>query len=110
MAHIDHTSPSSPAERREGGTFIPLGPASQHSKLPRDATLYLNPNAPANALYDAAEYRLKSLIDLLTTLELAELTALPNHNLLQLSRSLLLLASDAQSLYQANQQQRARGQ
>ncbi|MCP8463123.1 hypothetical protein NK553_04095 [Pseudomonas sp. ZM23] len=105
MANADHTSHPAPAERREGRRFIPLGPASQHCKLPHDATLYLNTNAPANALYDAAEYRLKSVIELLSALHLGESE---HQSLSGVSRALLLLVSDAQSLYQADHEQRGR--
>lgn len=102
MANPDYTSHPTATERPTAGGFIPLATASQHSTYPRDAALYLNPHAPADALYDAAEYRLNAVIDLLTTLELAELDNLPSRNVLQISRSLRLLASDAQSLYQAD--------
>jgi len=41
------------------------------------------------------------VIDLLSTLKLPEMLTEPYLNVLRISRSLLLLVSDAQSLYQA---------
>ncbi|RUD93115.1 hypothetical protein IPC1228_31475 [Pseudomonas aeruginosa] len=82
---------------------MPLETASQHSTHPRNATLYLNVDAPAEALYDAAEYRLKSVIELLSTLRLGDMEENP---FCQVSGALLLLASDAWSLYQADHEQR----
>ncbi|WP_178119597.1 hypothetical protein [Pseudomonas sp. SCB32] len=59
-------------------------------------------------MYDAAEDRLSAVIELLAVLELAELNCSPCLNLFRISRALLLLASDAQSLYQADHEQRLR--
>lgn len=105
MADTNYTSPPTTTERPAPGGFIPLEPASQHSTYPHDTTLYLKTNAPADALYDAADYRLKSVIELLRALHQGD----PEQNpFCSLSRSLLLLISDAQSLYQADHQQRHR--
>lgn len=106
MANTDYTSPLTTSERPTPGGFIPLETPSQHCTSPHDATLYLNANAPADALYDAAEHRLRAVIALLSTLELLDQHDLPTHNVLQISRSLRLLASDAQSLYQADHQRK----
>ncbi|WP_447754016.1 hypothetical protein [Pseudomonas nicosulfuronedens] len=61
---------------------------------------------PADELYNAAEDRLSAVIDLLGILSLSTLDAQPLRNVLQLNRALLLLASDAHSLYQADREQR----
>ncbi|QRY79968.1 hypothetical protein JVX91_02285 [Pseudomonas sp. PDNC002] len=97
MANAHTTSPARP----ESDRFIPLGTDSQHHTHPRNATLYLRADAPADELYNAAEDRLSAVIDLLGILSLSTLDAQPMRNVLQISRSLLLLASDARSLYQA---------
>lgn len=106
MADADHTSHTATTECRDTERFIPLAAPSQHHANPRYATLYLRADAPADELYDAADNRLSAVIDLLSTLELAELNSSPFRNVLQISRSLLLLASDAQSLYQADHEQK----
>lgn len=106
MANADYTSRPSAIERPAPSGFIPLETPSQHSAYPHDATLYLNTHAPADALYDAAEHRLNAVIALLSTLERIDQDNLPTHNVCQISRSLRLLASDAQSLYQADHQRR----
>jgi hypothetical protein len=105
MADANHTSHTAPTERRNAERFFPLDGASQHSINPRNATLYLNADAPTDALYDAAEYRLMSLIEMLTTLRQGDPELNP---CCALSRSLLLLASDAWSLYLADHEQRGR--
>ncbi|MCP1625336.1 hypothetical protein [Pseudomonas nitroreducens] len=105
MAGANHTSHTAPTERRNAERFVPLEGASQHCINPRNATLYLNADAPADALYDAAEHRLMSLIELLTTLRQGDPEQSPS---CAVSRSLLLLASDAWSLYQADHEQRGR--
>lgn len=102
---IDHTT--SPV-RPDSDCFIPLGTDSQHGLTPRDATLYLRTDAPANELYNAAEDRLSAVFELLGTLSHVDLDVNPVRNVLQISRSLLLLASDAHSLYQADHEQRGR--
>lgn len=102
MANAHTTSPI-PAESHR---FLPLGTDSQHHAHPRNATLYLRTDAPADELYNAAEDRLSAVIDLLGILSLSTLDAQPLRNVLQISRSLLLLASDAHSLYQADREQR----
>jgi hypothetical protein len=56
-------------------------------------------------LYEAAEYRLRSIIELLTAMRLGDPELNPY---CAISRSLLLLASDAWSLYQADYEQRGR--
>lgn len=104
MADANHTS--HPSTRPTVHGFIPLETASQHSHFPRDATLYLNTNAPADALYDAAEDRLSAVADLLAVLQMIDLDDLPVRNVFQISRALLLLISDAQSLYQADHEQK----
>lgn len=106
MADANHTS--HPSTRPAVHGFIPLETPSQHSHFPRDATLYLNTNAPVDALYDAAEDRLKSVIDLLAVLDIINQDDMPIRNVFQISRALLLLVSDAQSLYQADHEQRRR--
>ncbi|WP_157883360.1 hypothetical protein [Pseudomonas sp. ATCC 13867] len=53
--------------------------------------------------------RLNAVIDLPSTLRLAELNSAPFCDVLQICRSLLLLASDAQSLYQAEHERRRFG-
>lgn len=106
MADTNGTSHPEPTARPEPDRFIPLGTDSQHSNNPRYATLYLKADAPSEELYQAAEYRLSAVIDLLGTLSLLELDRLPTRNVLQISRSLLLLAADAHSLYQAEHERR----
>jgi hypothetical protein len=106
MADANHTS--HPSTRPAVHGFIPLATASQHSHFPRDATLFLNTGAPAEALYDAAEDRLGAVLDLLAVLEMVDQDNLPIRNVFQISRALLLLVSDAQSLYQADHEQRGR--
>jgi len=103
MADTHHTSHTAIPERSVSSRFIPLETASQHSAYPRDAALYLRTDAPADALYDAAEYRLKSVIELLSALHLSDAE---EHPFASVSRSLLLLASDAWSLYQADHEQK----
>lgn len=102
MAITDGKTPAHPETDR----FLPLGTDSQHHAHPRNATLYLRTDAPADELYNAAEDRLSAVIDLLGILSLSTLDAQPLRNVLQISRSLLLLASDAHSLYQADREQR----
>ncbi|MDH1009000.1 hypothetical protein N5J43_03050 [Pseudomonas nicosulfuronedens] len=98
MADANHTPPAHPATHG----FIPLATASQHCYISRDATLYLNTNAPTDALYEAAIDRLSAVIDLLSVLERIDQDDAPISNVFLISRALLLLASDAQSLYQAD--------
>lgn len=86
--------------------FVPLATTSQHSHFPLDATLYLRADAPADALFDAAEDRLGAVIDLLAVIEMVDQDGTPVRNVFQISRALLLLISDAQSLYQADHEQR----
>ncbi|MBD9516231.1 hypothetical protein [Pseudomonas sp. PDM22] len=105
MADANHTSHTAPTERRNAERFVPLDTTSQHSINPRNATLYLNADAPADALYEAAECRLRSVIELLTAMRLGDPELNPY---CAISRSLLLLASDAWSLYQADYEQRVR--
>lgn len=104
MANANDTS--RPSARPTSHGFIPLETTSQHSHFPREATLYLNANAPADALYDAAEDRLSAVIELLAVLEAVDQDSAPVRNVFQISRALLLLASDAQSLYQADHEQK----
>jgi hypothetical protein len=85
-----------------------LATTSQHSYFPRDATLYLRADAPADTLHDAAEDRLSAVIDLLAVLEGVNQDDAPVRNVFQISRALLLLVSDAQSLYEAEYEQRGR--
>ncbi|WP_152226743.1 hypothetical protein [Pseudomonas sp. SCB32] len=85
-----------------------MGADSQANANPRYATLYLRTDAPCDELYNAAEDRLSAVIELLGTLTFVELDAYPARNVLQISRSLLLLASDAHSLYRADHEQRDR--
>ena len=108
MANANSTSRPHFTERPEAERFVPLGADSQTNANPRYATLYLRTDAPCDELYNAAEDRLSALIELLGTLALVDLNACPVRNILQISRSLLLLASDAHSLYQANHEQRDR--
>lgn len=108
MANANHTSHPQPTVRPETDRFAPLGTESQHNTNPRYATLYLRTDAPCDELYYAADNRLSAVIDLLNTLELAEMNCLPIPNVLRISRSLLLLISDAHSLYQADHEQRER--
>ncbi|MBD9577470.1 hypothetical protein IB260_19265 [Pseudomonas sp. PDM23] len=68
--------------------------------------LFLNTHAPAEALYDAAEDRLGAVIDLLAVLARVDQDNAPIRNVFQISRALLLLVSDAQSLYQADHEQK----
>lgn len=70
---------------------------SQHTPRTTGAALYLRTDIPTDELFDAAEYRLGALIDLLAALQLQA----EDSNLHQAARALLLLASDARSLYQA---------
>jgi len=109
MANANDTSPATTTECRTPERFIPLAPPSQHHANPRYATLYLRADAPADDLFDAAENRLGAVIDLLSLLQLAELNGEPYRNVLHISRSLLLLVSDAQSLYQAEHERRRFG-
>jgi hypothetical protein len=106
MADANHTS--HPSTRPAVHGFIPLATTSQHSHFPRDATLFLNTDAPVEALYDAAEDRLSAVLDLLAVLEMIDEDNLPVRNVFQISRALLLLISDAQSLYQAEHDRRRR--
>lgn len=106
MADANHTTHPTFTERPMQDRFVPLGSDSQHDTNPRYAALYLRGDMPGEELYRAAENRLSAVIDLLATLELAELNVSPMRNVLQISRSLLLLASDAHSLYQADHEQR----
>ena len=102
MAKTDGKAPEHPEKDR----FLPLGTDSQHHANPRNATLYLRTDAPADELYNAAEDRLSAVIDLLGILSLSTLDAQPLRNVLQINRALLLLASDAHSLYQADHERR----
>ncbi|WP_448683246.1 hypothetical protein [Pseudomonas nicosulfuronedens] len=102
MANTHTKSPT----HQESGCFVPLGTDSQHHANPRNATLYLRTDAPADELYNAAEDRLSAVIDLLGILSLSTLDAQPLRNVLQINRALLLLASDAHSLYQADHERR----
>lgn len=101
MADAHHTS--HPPTRPAAHGFIPLETASQHSTYPRNATLYLNADSAAEALYDAAEYRLKLVIELLSALRLGDLALNPYSSV---SGALLLLASDTWSLYQADHEKK----
>ncbi|MFZ5959318.1 Bro-N domain-containing protein [Pseudomonas knackmussii] len=98
-----HSQPSPPAQAPVSHGFIPLEITSQHSTRPHEATLYLHKSAAPDALYDAAEYRLKSVIEMLSALHVGD----PEDNpFCSISRSLLLLISDAQSLYQADHERK----
>ncbi|WP_152225888.1 hypothetical protein [Pseudomonas sp. SCB32] len=106
MATANDTSHPAITERATTHGFIPLATTSQHSYFPREAMLYLRADAPADALYDAADNRLGAVIDLLAVLEMINQDDMPIRNVFRISRALLLLVSDAQSLYQADHEQR----
>ncbi|KAF1054267.1 MAG: hypothetical protein GAK43_00996 [Stenotrophomonas maltophilia] len=94
--------PEPPLRNAEGpaiNEYLSLLPTSQHTLRHDEAVLHLHIRAPAEDLFDAADYRLGALIDLLASLHVAE----ENGPLSQAARSFLLLASDARSLYLAAQ-------
>ncbi|WP_152223096.1 hypothetical protein [Pseudomonas sp. SCB32] len=95
MANANDTSRPAITERTTSHGFIPLATTSQHSYFPRDATLFLKTDAPADALFDAAEDRLGAVIELLVVLERINQDDMPIRNVFQISRALLLLVSDA---------------
>ncbi|WP_440467004.1 hypothetical protein ACKI1H_27975 [Pseudomonas sp. YH-1] len=103
MADAHHTSHDAIPEHPVSARFFPLDTGSQHSTYPRNATLYLKADAPAETLYEAADYRLRSVIDLLSALRLGDPELNPY---CAVSSSLLLLVSDAWSLYQADHEQK----
>ncbi|QEY72131.1 hypothetical protein [Pseudomonas denitrificans (nom. rej.)] len=106
MANADDTTPPTP--RPAGPRFIPLATTSQHSYFAPDAALFLRADAPDEALYDAAEDRMSAALDMLAVLERVDQDDAAIPNVFLICRALLLLISDAQSLYQAEHDRRRR--
>jgi hypothetical protein len=82
--------------------LIPLSPATE----PHDDVLYVNPNAPADHLHEAAVRRLSALEDLLHMLEDSADEMPLTHLQARMAAALAPGAADARQLYELAQVKR----
>ncbi|MCR3786762.1 hypothetical protein NAG18_16475 [Pseudomonas aeruginosa] len=76
MAKPNNTS--TPSVTEPSLRFIPLLPASQANWFPRNATLYLDAQAPRGQLFESAKARLQSALSILAPTRLLDENEEPN--------------------------------
>ncbi|AVK03664.1 MULTISPECIES: hypothetical protein [Pseudomonas aeruginosa group] len=92
---------SKPPVTEPSPRFIPLLPTSQANRFPRNATLYLDTQAPPGQLFESAKARLKSAINVLALTCLLDENEEPGDTLAYINGALLKLVSDALSEIEA---------